>query len=188
MFELQEPNQYMSNFAVEMLLTWVFYYREAMGQRQGLRHAVLFDEAKCMFSSDREAQPEAGYPPVTELLGRVREFGEAWVVADHEPGKLSDSLKANTGVKLWMALGSGKDVDEMAATFGFERDGELTGYAREIDRGEAVISVGSERPSLVLLPDFRVEKTTSEGEVRDAMEGVLSELEFSEPVRPERFV
>jgi uncharacterized protein (DUF2249 family) len=184
--ELQEPNQYVSNFAVESLLAWMFYYRDAMGQRRGLRHVVMFDEAKRVFSADREKQPEAGYPPVTELLGRVREFGEALIVADHEPSKLSDSLKANTNVKLWMALGSGKDVDEMAATFGLESGSDEMDFVRSFDRGDGLL-LSSEGTVPVVLPDYRVEKTTTETEVRESMENVLGELAFNERVRPDRF-
>lgn len=32
------------------------------------------------------------------------------VVADHEPSKLTDSLKANTNVKLWISQGGGHDI------------------------------------------------------------------------------
>jgi hypothetical protein len=99
-FELKGANPDVSTFVVEMLLTWLFYYRDVQGHRSGLRHVVMFDEAKRVFDVNRERQPEAGIPPITALMGRVREFGEALIVADHEPSKLSDSLKANTNAKL----------------------------------------------------------------------------------------
>ena len=92
-FEFDEPNQTVNAFAIETMLAWLFYYRAAMAQRQGLRHAVMFDEAKTVFGAHREDADAATYPPVTSLMGRVREFGEAVVVADHEPSKLADSLR-----------------------------------------------------------------------------------------------
>lgn len=156
-----------------------------MTQRRGLRHVILFDEAKRVFSSDREQQPEAGYPPITELLGRVREFGEALVVADHEPSKLSDSVKANTNVKLWMSLGSGHDTEEMAATFGVED--EEVDFTRTLARGEAVVATAEATPVPIQLPPYQVAKTTTEEDVRDRMEAVLAQLSFVERVRPPRF-
>lgn len=184
-FELQEPNQYVTNFVIEAILTWIFYYRDAMTHRRGLRHVILFDEAKRVFSADREQQPEAGYPPVTELLGRVREFGEALVVADHEPSKLSDSVKANTNVKLWMSLGSGHDIEEMAATFGIE--GDQVDFTRTLSRGEAVVATAEASPVPIRLPPFYVEEATAEDNIRDRMEDVLDQLSFVERVRPLQF-
>ncbi len=64
-----------------------------MGHRQEMKHAILFDEAKRVFDVNRERQPESGWPPIDDLVGKVREFGEAVIVADHEPSKLTDSLK-----------------------------------------------------------------------------------------------
>jgi len=131
--ELQGPVREVQQFVVETLLTWIFYYRDAQGHRQGLRHAVLFDEAKMVFDRQREANSDVPHPPITGLMGRVREFGEALVVADHEPSKLSDSLKANTNVKLWMSLGSGHDTSEMAETFGVEDD--AVDFTQTLQRG-----------------------------------------------------
>jgi len=53
--ELQDPNRDVQTFMVEALLTWIFYYRDAQDHRdRGLRHAVLFDEAKHVFDVQRE--------------------------------------------------------------------------------------------------------------------------------------
>ena len=52
--ELQEPIEDVQIFVVEALLTWIFYYRMAQGHRSGLRHIVMFDEAKHVFDVQRE--------------------------------------------------------------------------------------------------------------------------------------
>ncbi|QLG62070.1 ATP-binding protein [Halorarum salinum] len=184
--ELQEPNQDVQTFMVEVLLTWLFYYRDAQGHRDGLRHAVLFDEAKQVFDVHREQNVDTPQPPITSLMGRVREFGEALVVADHEPSKLSDSLKANTNLKVWMSLGSGHDTQEMAETFGIEDD--EVGFTRTLERGEAVVKAASCDPVPVRLPPYFVEKSTTEEVVRERMQSVLDELAYGERVRPDRFL
>ena len=41
----------------------------------------------------------------------IREFGEAVIVIDQEPGKMSDSVLANTSTKICFNLGNGKDIE-----------------------------------------------------------------------------
>ena len=184
-FELKEPNQYVTNFVVEAILTWIFYYRDAMGQRQGLRHLIMFDEAKRVFDVNRGRQPASGYPPIDDLVGKVREFGEGLVVGDHEPSKLTDSLKANTQVKLWLTLGSGMDIAEMGRTFGLDR--EETDFTRTMKKGEALFKLADRDPCPVLLPDYPLEKSMTEDEIRAQMEPVFASLDYQERSRPERF-
>lgn len=185
--ELSEPNQYVTNFVVEAVLTWIFYYREAQAQRdEGLQHVVLFDEAKRVFDVNRERQPEAGFPPIDALVGEVREFGEALIVADHEPSKLTDSIKANTGAKLWLSLGSGKDTQEMAATFGL--DPAETDFTRTLELGEGLFKLADRDPVPITLPDYELEKAMTEDEIRERMAPELEALAWTARVRPEEFL
>jgi uncharacterized protein (DUF2249 family) len=183
--ELKQPNQYVTNFVVETLLTWIYYYRDAIGQRQGLEHMVLFDEAKRVFDVNRERQPESGYPPIDDLVGQVREFGEGLVVADHEPSKLTDSIKANTQVKLWLTLGSGADVEEMAQTFGLDRD--EVDFTRTMETGEALLKLADQDPVPIILPDYTVEKEMTGDDLRMEMAPELSALPTRERFRPSAF-
>ncbi|NUB91185.1 ATP-binding protein [Haloterrigena sp. SYSU A121-1] len=183
--ELQEPIEDVQVFVVEALLTWIFYYRVAQGHRQGLRHVVLFDEAKHVFDVNRERDSDSPNPPISTLMGQVREFGEALIVADHEPSKLSDSLKANTNAKLWMSLGSGKDTDEMAQTFGL--DAEETEYTRTFEKGEALLKLADRDPVPVALPDYQLEKSMTETEIRERMRSELDSLDWAERMQPSLF-
>ncbi|USZ68538.1 DUF87 domain-containing protein [Halorussus salilacus] len=183
--ELKEPNQYVTNFVVEALLTWIFYYRDAMGQRQKLRHLIMFDEAKRVFDVNRSRQPASGYPPIDDLVGKIREFGEGLVVADHEPSKLSDSLKANTTAKLWLTLGSGTDIQEMAQTFGL--DPEETEFTRTMQKGEGLFKLADREPVPIRLPDYELDKAMTEAEIRARMAPELEALPVQDRVRPDRF-
>jgi uncharacterized protein (DUF2249 family) len=170
---------------VEAILTWIFYYRDAQGQRQGLRHLIMFDEAKRVFDVNRGRQPASGYPPIDDLVGKVREFGEGLIVADHEPSKLTDSLKANTTAKLWLTLGSGTDIDEMARTFGLER--EETDFTRTMEKGEALFKLSDRDPVPIHLPDYTLTKTMTESDIRARMDPKLAALDHADRSRPERF-
>ncbi|QLG61924.1 DUF853 family protein [Halorarum salinum] len=184
-FELKEPNQFATNFVIETMLTWIFYYRDAQGQRQGLRHLILFDEAKRVFDVNRERQPESGFPPIDDLVGKVREFGEGLVVADHEPSKLTDSIKANTHTKLWLTLGSGTDTHEMARTFGIEQ--EAVDFTRTMQKGEGLLKLADRDPVPILLPDYPVEKVMTEPEIRSRMAPKLDAFATADRERPARF-
>jgi hypothetical protein len=185
--ELDEPNQDVQKFVVEALLTWIFYYRKAQGHdSRGLRHVVMFDEAKQVFDVQREENRDIPHPPITTLMARVRSFGEGLVVAEHEPSKLSDSVKANTNLKLWLSLGSGKDTGEMAETFGLDDDAvDLT---RTLDRGEAVLKSAAESPVPVNLPMFRVESMASDAAVREDAEGFVDDQDWAERVQPDLYL
>jgi len=151
----------------------------------GLRHAVLFDEAKRVFDVNREQQPESGFPPIDDLMGKIRAFGEALIVADHEPSKLTDSVKANTNAKLWLSLGSGHDIEEMVETFGL--DEENVDYTYTLDRGEAVLATAANDPVPVRLPLSSVDGAASMDDVRARTEEMLEELSYAERVRPDLF-
>lgn len=185
-FELKEPNQHVTNFVVEALLMWLFYYRDAHGQRQGLRHVVMFDEAKRVFDVTREQQPESGFPPIDALMGKVREFGEALVVADHEPSKLTDSVRANTNAKLWLSLGSGKDTKEMAQTFGLAP--VETDFTRTLEKGDGLLKLADRDPVPLNLPDYALDKSMTTAEIRDRMQPDLEELPYTDRVRPEDYL
>jgi DNA polymerase III delta prime subunit len=182
--ELKEPNQYTTNLAIETILTYIFYYRDAMGQRGRLRHAVLFDEAKRVFDRNRE-QDAASFSPADELSAQVREFGESLIVADQEPSKLSDSIKANTYAKLWMSLSSGHDTGEMRQTFGL--DAEETDFTRTMGKGEGLFKLADSEPVPVELPDYRLDKSMTEDEIRELMAAEIGELDWAERQRPDPF-
>lgn len=138
-----------------------------------------------MFDRQREEDHDIPHPPISTLMGRVRAFGEALVVADHEPSKLSDSVKANTNVKVWMSLGSGHDTAEMAETFGVEDD--EVNVTRTLERGEAVVATADRSPVPVELPLPDLAADTPLDAVRERTEQVLDELSYGERVRPDLF-
>ena len=55
-------------------------------------------------------------------LRQIREFGEAVVVIDQEPHKLSDSIKANTYTKITFNLGNGKDILDISTCMNLTKD------------------------------------------------------------------
>ena len=72
-------------------------------------------------------------------LRQIREFGEAVIVIDQEPSKLSNSIKANTNTKICFNLGNGDDIEDVVRCMGIEdEDRDAIGRLRV---GEALVAV-----------------------------------------------
>jgi len=165
--ELDGMMEDMQNFLVEMLLTWIYHYRLAHGHRGELRHCIFFDEAKRVFDINKERMPEAGIPVIDIITDRAREFGEALIVADQEPSKLTHSIRANTGTKIMLSLGSGTDIVEMSATMGLSR--EQTEVCHRLSIGEGIVKIAGQRPLPVQIGQALVQKDVNDDEVEERL-------------------
>ncbi|MCH8837983.1 MAG: ATP-binding protein [Candidatus Marinimicrobia bacterium] len=100
-------------FFIEALLLWIYEFRKQEGKREVFKHAILIEEAHHVLSKSKERS--AGEETIIETTIRmIREFGEAVIVLDQEPSKVSDSIKANTNCKVCFTLGHGGDVSDIA--------------------------------------------------------------------------
>lgn len=178
-FEFDGLGEDTQNFLMEILIAHVYEYRLARDQRGGhLRHVFFLDEAKRVFSVYKEKQDAAGLPTIDELTARMREFGEGLVVADQEASKLTDSIKANTDIKILLSTGDARQFEEMAdSMFLSERQKEL---AQQVTIGEAVIQSGDRDPVPVNLDRYELEKTVSDAELCRRQLGYWEALSFEE--------
>ena len=83
-------------------------------------------------------------------LRMIRKFGEAVIVIDQEPSKLSESIKANTSVKITFTLGNGKDIQDISRSL--ELGWQDTKFLDMLKTGHALVKVKGriEKPILVL--------------------------------------
>ncbi|NUB91099.1 ATP-binding protein [Haloterrigena sp. SYSU A121-1] len=166
------------DFLMEWLLTWVYTYRNAQQQRgDRLRHVFLCDEGKRLFSAYKERSDAKGLPQIDDLTDKMREFGEALVVGDQEPQKLTDSLLANTGTKVLFPIGDADQYRRVA------RSMELTErqrrYGNNLDVGQAVAQVGGNDPVPVQFHYYELEKTVTDTELQDCMQETWTQLASS---------
>lgn len=100
-------------FLVESLLLWIYHLRKNQGKREVFKHAIIIEEAHHILSGKKEF--ELGEEPIMETIIRmIREFGESIIVIDQEPGKVSNSILANTNCKICFNLGNGKDIEKIS--------------------------------------------------------------------------
>ena len=100
--------------------------------------ALVIEEGHHILSGKKENVE--GVETIMETsLRQIREFGEAVIVIDQEPTKLSNSIKANTYSKIIFNLGNGKDVLEIAKCAGLTKEeGE---YIDWLEVGQAIVSL-----------------------------------------------
>ena len=125
-------------FLVEVIILWIYEYRKHQPEREKFTHCIVIEEAHHVLSKQKE-QIQGGETIMESCLRQIREFGESVICIDQEPGKLSDSIKANTNCKITFALGHGKDTKEISEALNLsleERD-----YLDLLNVGEAMVSL-----------------------------------------------
>jgi hypothetical protein len=154
-------------FLTEALILWLYEFRKHEGRREQFKHALIIEEGHHILS--RAKENAAGTETIMETsLRQIREFGEAVIVIDQEPTKLSNSIKANTYCKVTFALGNGKDALDIAQCMGLKP--EEARYLQLLEVGQAVVSLKGRVfvPLHVAFPRSGVAK----GRVSDADLGV----------------
>jgi hypothetical protein len=173
------------NFLVESLLFWIYAYRLAQGHRSVLRHSIICDEGKRIFDATkeyRESTTELGVAPIDIVTDEIREFGEALIVADQEPSKLTHSIKANTYTKITGFLGHGGDINDIAEAM--DLDDEARKAITKLERGMWLVKLAGRytKPFLIQSEDFPLAKDVTDEEIKQKMKPILLELGLEEEV------
>jgi len=144
-------------FFIEAFLLWLYEFRKNEGKREEFKHAILIEEAHHVMSRKKEYQ--YGEETIIETIIRmIREFGESVIVIDQEPGKVSDSVMANTKCKTCFTVGNGHDIAVIARSMSLTREEE-----RMIDKlktGHAIVKIKErfDKPIHVKTPHVKLNK------------------------------
>ena len=144
-------------FLIEALILWIYELRKGEGRRETFKHALVIEEGHHVLSHKKE-QAEGAETIMETCLRQIREFGEAVIVIDQEPTKLSGSIKANTHTKVTFNLGNGQDVVDMARCMGL--DDEERNCIPLLGTGHAIIRMNGRvcHPVLVRFPQALIQK------------------------------
>jgi hypothetical protein len=144
-------------FFSEAMILWIYEFRKTESKRETFKHALIIEEGHHILSHKKENV--GGVETIMETcLRQIREFGEAVIVIDQEPTKLSNSIKANTYCKITFNLGNGKDILEISNCMGLDK--EEADYIDLLTVGSAIISLKGRvhQPLHVHFPRVFVEK------------------------------
>ncbi len=125
-------------FFTEAMILWLYEFRKSEGKREEFKHGLVVEEAHHILSHKKE-NVEGAETIMETCLRQIREFGEAVIVIDQEPTKLSNSIKANTNCKITFNLGNGKDILDISNCMGLSK--EESDYINLLDVGQAIVSL-----------------------------------------------
>jgi len=175
-----------ANWLVEVMLSWIYFYRLYNGQRgEQLRHVIVVDEAHRIFDRNkeyRETAQEMGTPIISMFPAQFRDFGTALLLASQTPSFMMETVHANTLVKIVGNLSSGNDIEAVSNAVGL--DEENRECIHKLKRGQWVVRMSDRytEPFLIETPDYAVDRNVSDEEVEGRFNSVLGQyLPSQEP-------
>lgn len=151
-------------FLTEAMILWLYEFRKSEGRRETFKHALVIEEAHHVLSHKKE-NVEGAETIMETCLRQIREFGEAVVVIDQEPSKLSNSIKANTYCKITFNLGSGRDVLDISECMSLNQEEAGCIPLLEVGHGIAVLRGRAFVPLHLRLPKVNIQKGAIQDEV-----------------------
>jgi len=77
-------------FVIGTLLLWIYHYRMRQPEREVLKHFMIIEEAHHLFLKTRQEEDIADV-----IMREIRELGEAMIIIDQHPSKMSVSALGN---------------------------------------------------------------------------------------------
>lgn len=139
-------------FVIGSLLLWIYHYRMRQPEREVLKHFLIVEEAHHLFLNTRREEDIADV-----LMREIRELGEAMLIIDQHPHKLSPSALGNVGTKFCLSLALNQDVKAVADAMLLEFQERR--YLAMLQVGQAICRCDRlSRPILLNLPPFDLKK------------------------------
>ena len=157
-------------FIIGSLLLWIYHYRLRQPEREVLKHFIVIEEAHHLFLETRKEEDIADI-----IMREIRELGEAIIVIDQHPSKMSISALGNLSTKFVLTLSLNQDVAAIANAMLLEKDEQR--YLAMLTLGQCVCR--SDRfpiPVLLTIDNFPIQKgTVSDEDLKTLMAGYLTD-------------
>ena len=168
-------------FVIGSFLLWIYHYRMRQPEREILKHLIIIEEAHHLFLKTGKEEDIADI-----IMREIRELGEAIIIIDQHPSKISVSALGNLSTKFALSLSLNQDIAAISNAMLLERDQQK--YLSMLTVGKCICrSDRLPHPLLLAIPNFPVKK----GQVRDEdlkrhMDGYLDNLGTENPQIPKR--
>jgi hypothetical protein len=173
------------NWLVEVMLTWLYAYRMTEQHRgEELRQVIICDEAHRIWDANKEWRDttrEMGMPTINLFPTQFRDFGTALILPSQEPSKMTQSVHANTLVKIVGNLGNGTDINSIAEAMGL--DDQERDIIHRLKRGQWLVKLSDKytEPFLIQTADYPVDKHVSDQAVLDRLRALLPKIFVEQP-------
>ena len=126
--------------------------RARAGQREGLRHVIVIEEAHRLLRAGREGRASAHAVELfASMLAEIRAYGEGLVIAEQIPAKLLPDAVKNTALKVVHRLPARDDRDLVGAAMNLDED--QSRQVVSLPPGvAAVFADGMDRPVRIRVP------------------------------------
>jgi hypothetical protein len=167
------------NLLILFFFYWIYAYRKAHRHRGLARHWLIIDEAKRVFpASEQYSSTTREYSHVSPsdlIVDEIRDFSEILLISDNEISKLSDSIIAQSYVKIIGNL-AGRDLNIIAEAMNLTEDEKRC--IPLLKRGEWLVKLASRHtaPFLITTQDFPIDKDVPDAEIEQRMRPLLSNL------------
>lgn len=154
--ELDALTQSDKVFFASCMLMWIHGKRIAETNRETLKRVTLIEEAHHLLSDERRSL--AGGQSVMEIIFReIREFGEALVLLDQHPSKISLPALGNCYTTICLNLKHKTDINAMGQCLLLDKERDTLGT---LDVGQAVVKLQGRipRPFRICIPKFAIKK------------------------------
>ena len=145
-------------FVIGSLLLWIYHYRMRQPEREVLKHFIIIEEAHHLFLANRREEDIADV-----IMREIRELGEAMIIIDQHPSKMSVSALGNLSTKFCLSMSLNQDVQAVANAMLLDKDQRR--YLSMLTLGRCICrSDRLTQPILLKIPPFDLEKgkTTDE--------------------------
>jgi Helicase HerA, central domain len=145
-------------FLTGLILIRLAEHRRAQGQRDGLAHLLVIEEAHRllanvpMHAAEELANPRGqAVETFSNLLSEVRAYGQGVIIADQVPVRLAPDVVKNTTLKIAHRTVSADDRAALGASMAME-DAQTAALTTLTVGEAAVFGAGDDAPLLVRIP------------------------------------
>lgn len=151
-FEIDGLTAEQQIFTVNLLLTWLFYYK--LRNHCENYHFVGIDDANLVFDKSYEYRPDHGKPIISHLLSTVRKSRISVIACTQIPHQMGASISSNSFTKIMFSLANADDVNSMARSMGIS-DREQLDYCHKLGKREVVVKFSGryKEPFLANVPE-----------------------------------
>ena len=168
-------------FVIGSLLLWIYHYRMRQPEREVLKHFIIIEEAHHLFLKKNIEEDIAD-----TIMREIRELGEAVILIDQHPSKISTSALGNLSTKFVLNLSLNQDVSAVANAMLLDKDQRR--YLSMLTPGQCICRTDRlSQPLLLSIPNFPLKKgSVGDEDLKRHMEKYLKELETENPAWPQR--
>jgi len=168
-------------FIIGSFLLWIYHYRLRQPEREILKHFIIIEEAHHLFLKTRQEEDIADI-----IMREIRELGEAIVIIDQHPSKMSVSALGNLSTKFALSLSLNQDVSSLANAMLLEKHEQK--YLSMLTIGRCICrSDRFPKPILLSIPNFPIQKgLVTDEDLKSRMDEYLKNSGLENPTFPEK--